>query len=230
MTRASQRAEPARTGRRRRPAALPARGTGQRTSTAERVLDVAEQTFAARGYAAASLVDIAEQVGIRAPSLYSHYRSKEALYLAVMERLLARFVPLTTELQTGVISRERVLEWLRRYVARHFEHPNLARLLQHAALDGGPRTEELVARLLGPMFRRDPAKLKTANLEVLGERLLQGWAVVALNNLVMSYFSMAPLYAGLLGAEPMSARARKKQAELVAMLVEGAMDRAARAA
>ncbi len=230
MTRASQRAEPARTGRRRRPAALPARGTGQRTSTAERVLDVAEQTFAARGYAAASLVDIAEQVGIRAPSLYSHYRSKEALYLAVMERLLARFVPLTTELQTGVISRERVLEWLRRYVARHFEHPNLARLLQHAALDGGPRTEELVARLLGPMFRRDPAKLKTANLEVLGERLLQGWAVVALNNMVMSYITMAPLYAGLLGAEPMSARARKKQAELVAMLVEGAMDRAARAA
>lgn len=230
MTRASQRAEPARTGRRRRPAALPARGTGQRTSTAERVLDVAEETFAARGYAAASLVDIAEQVGIRAPSLYSHYRSKEALYLAVMERLLARFVPLTTELQTGVISRERVLEWLRRYVARHFEHPNLARLLQHAALDGGPRTEELVARLLGPMFRRDPAKLKTANLEVLGERLLQGWAVVALNNMVMSYITMAPLYAGLLGAEPMSARARKKQAELVAMLVEGAMDRAARAA
>lgn len=69
--------------------------------TAERILDIAEEVFAARGYAAASLVDISERVGIRAPSLYSHYRSKEALYLAVMERLLERFMPLTGELQTA---------------------------------------------------------------------------------------------------------------------------------
>lgn len=212
---------------RARAAARPRR-TGRRTPTAERILDVAEEIFAARGYAAASLVDIAEQVGIRAPSLYSHYRSKEALYLAVMERLLARFLPLTSELQSGAVTREGVLDWLRRYVARHFEYPNLARLLQHAALDGGPRTGEIVARLLGPMFRRDPAKIRRADLAVLDERLLQGWAVVALNNMVMSYITMAPLYAGLLGAEPMSAGARKKQAELVAMLVEGAMDRSAR--
>lgn len=204
------------------------RGAGWQTPTAERLLDVAEETFAARGYAAASLVDIAGRVGIRAPSLYSHYRSKEALYLAVMERLLARFLPLTGELQNGAMTRERVLDWLRRYVARHFEYPNLARLLQHAALDGGPRTEEIVARLLGPMFRRDPAKIRRASLAVLEERLLQGWAVVALNNLVMSYITMAPLYAGLLGTEPMSVSARKKQSELVAMLVEGAMGRAAR--
>ena len=195
--------------------------------TAERILDIAEEVFAARGYAAASLVDISERVGIRAPSLYSHYRSKEALYLAVMERLLERFMPLTGELQTGAMTRGRVLEWLRRYVAHHFENPNLARLLQHAALDGGPRTAEIAARLLGPMFRRDPAKMKTADLGVLEERLLQGWAVVALNNMVMSYITMAPLYAELLGAEPMSAGARAKQAEVVIMLVEGAMKTAA---
>ena len=37
--------------------------------TAERVLDVAEDLFAEKGYQAASLGDVAERVGIRSPSL-----------------------------------------------------------------------------------------------------------------------------------------------------------------
>lgn len=197
-------------------------------STAERLLDVAEEEFAARGYAAASLVDIAERVGIRAPSLYSHYRSKEALYLAVVERLLGHFVPLTSEMLPGAVTREQVLEWLRRYVARHFEYPSLARLLQHAALDGGPRTEEIARRLLGPMFREDPAKIASAGLKVLDERLLQGWAVMALNNMVMSYITMAPLYEGLIRTDPFSEASRRKQVEIVVMLVAAAMDRTGR--
>jgi TetR/AcrR family transcriptional regulator len=191
--------------------------------TAERLLDVAEQEFAARGYAAASLVEIAGQAGIRAPSLYSHYRSKEALYLAVVERLLGKFVPLTTMLSEAV-TRERVLEWLRQYVARHFEHPNLARILQHAALDGGPDTAGITQRLLGPMFREDPSKIASVSLRVLDERLLQGWAVMALNNMVMSYITMAPLYEGLIRADPLSAASRRKQQEIVVMLVAAAMD------
>lgn len=192
--------------------------------TAERLLDVAEQEFAARGYAAASLVEIAEQVGIRAPSLYSHYRSKEALYLAVVERLLGHFVPLTTGMLPEAVTRERVLEWLRQYVARHFEHPNLARILQHAALDGGPDTAGITQRLLGPMFREDSSKIASVSLKVLDERLLQGWAVMALNNMVMSYITMAPLYEGLIGADPFSAASRRKQEEIVVMLVSAAMD------
>ena len=49
-------------------------------TTAERILDAAEDLFAEKGYRATSLGDVADRVGIRSPSLYNHFRNKEALY------------------------------------------------------------------------------------------------------------------------------------------------------
>jgi AcrR family transcriptional regulator len=53
----------------------------------ERVLLAADRLFAERGYAAVSLRDIAQEIGIRHASLYYHFpQGKEELYVAVMER------------------------------------------------------------------------------------------------------------------------------------------------
>ena len=49
-------------------------------TTAERILDAAEDLFAQKGYSATSLGDVADRVGIRSPSLYNHFRNKEARY------------------------------------------------------------------------------------------------------------------------------------------------------
>ncbi len=57
----------------------------------ERVLAVAEELFAARGYAAVTLRDIAGRVGIRQASLYHHVPGgKEQLFVEVTERGLER--------------------------------------------------------------------------------------------------------------------------------------------
>lgn len=56
-------------------------------STGERILDAALEFFSRKGYDAASMNDIAEAVGIRAPSLYKHFPSKEALFAAVSPRV-----------------------------------------------------------------------------------------------------------------------------------------------
>ena len=50
----------------------------------DEILDVARELFAGHGYAATSMRDIAHADGIKASSLYSHFRSKaEILRLAV---------------------------------------------------------------------------------------------------------------------------------------------------
>ncbi len=57
----------------------------------DRVLDGAERLFAARGYAAVTLRDVAQAVGLNHASLYYHVPGgKEALYVEVMERGLKR--------------------------------------------------------------------------------------------------------------------------------------------
>ena len=62
--------------------------------SAERIKNAAQLRFAAQGYDGASLAEIAGDVGIRTPSIYAHFQSKEALFWALLrdasERELAK--------------------------------------------------------------------------------------------------------------------------------------------
>ncbi len=57
-------------------------------STHDRLRTAAAELFAERGYAGASMTDIARRVGVRKPSLYNYYPSKEELFMDLLERSL----------------------------------------------------------------------------------------------------------------------------------------------
>lgn len=63
------------------------------TETAERIRSAAEQLFAARGFAAVSMREIAGEVGVQAAALYNHFSNKQALLESLlvthMEELIA---------------------------------------------------------------------------------------------------------------------------------------------
>ena len=48
-------------------------------TTKQRVRQVAQKLFRERGYAAVGMRELAKEVGIQAPSLYNHYKSKDDL-------------------------------------------------------------------------------------------------------------------------------------------------------
>ena len=59
--------------------------------TKQRILDEALTLFSEKGYANVFVGDIAEAVGIKAPSLYKHYKSKKAIFDAIIEQMDLRF-------------------------------------------------------------------------------------------------------------------------------------------
>lgn len=54
-------------------------------TTKERILDAALTLFSEKGYANVFVGQIAEAVGIKAPSLYKHFKSKQDIFDAILE-------------------------------------------------------------------------------------------------------------------------------------------------
>ena len=60
-------------------------------NTKEKIFDVALDLFSKKGYDSVSLREIAEEVGIKKSSIYSHYSSKEAILMDIFDYLTNLF-------------------------------------------------------------------------------------------------------------------------------------------
>jgi AcrR family transcriptional regulator len=58
----------------------------------QQIVEVAVTEFAARGYARASMVDIARRAGISKPLVYQYFGSKDGLYLACLHHVAGALV------------------------------------------------------------------------------------------------------------------------------------------
>lgn len=59
--------------------------------TKKKILEVALTLFSEKGYGNVYVGQIAEGVGIKAPSLYKHYKSKQAIFDAILEEMRNRY-------------------------------------------------------------------------------------------------------------------------------------------
>ena len=194
------------------------RAAGERT--AERILDAAEELFAERGYTGTTLRDVATRVGVRPPSLYNHFASKDALYAAVLERgigplveLLARSAaaPDDPATEPGQLVTQ-VMEILAR-------RPGLPRLVLHETLAGGQRLTPILRSWIAPAFAR-------AHELVSANPAASRWdpeqiplLVLAMYNVVVGYFTIASLYRDLSGAELLADTALEAQTRFLRELV-----------
>jgi AcrR family transcriptional regulator len=190
---------------------------GGPANTKDLILDVALHLFAEHGLAGTSLNDIADEVGIRRPSLLHHFPSKEALYKAVVMRSFADWFALVEEAVAGNDKQgwpqvERIL----RAAFQFFEeHPEFVRLARREALDGGPILSEELGVVLRPLFDRganfltremDAGRLRRYDPR---ELLIMGYGAI------LSYLSDAALISSLVDDDPLSPASLKQWREHV---------------
>lgn len=66
--------------------------------TKKKILDVALTLFSEKGYGNVFVGQIAEGVGIKAPSLYKHYKSKQDIFEAILDEMRKRYDKQTSQM------------------------------------------------------------------------------------------------------------------------------------
>ncbi len=131
--------------------------------TRTRALDAAERLFDERGVDGTSLQQIAEAVGIRAPSLLHHFESKEQLLEEVITRLLVRTRDESIEvLLAHDAAAERfsaVVDVFRRMAERH---PRLVRVIMAEAMQQHSVALTPVELVMGPLVDKIERSLRGA--------------------------------------------------------------------
>ena len=154
------------------------------------ILTAAASIFAESGLAGARTDAIAAAAGVNKALLYYYFKSKDALYLAVVGERFGEFHRRALEV---LKSRQTVRATLLAFVSMHFDficqNPQYPRLFQRCMIAGGPGLERLVREYFLPL------KAKLTRLIMRGVRSGElrdvdpSNAVISLVGVTVFYFS-----------------------------------------
>ncbi|MEO6028827.1 MAG: TetR/AcrR family transcriptional regulator [Candidatus Binatia bacterium] len=120
--------------------------------TRERIIDAAQAIFARDGFVGAKMQEIADRVGIQRPSLFYHFKNKEALFVAAHEQIFAKIEPVFRESLAPngdpFVQLDRVS---RAVLAVMAEEPDFARMVARTSVDRHPAAVKIVRTYLQPL-------------------------------------------------------------------------------
>ena len=158
------------------------------------ILRAAEHIFAEHGLAGARTDAIAAAAGVNKALIYYYFKSKDALYLAIVEEHLKDFSERALALLSG---NESVQDKLLHYVSMHFDfiaaRPDYPRLLQRFMMAGERPFLEIRRKYFAPVAQKLQAVIGQGTRS--GELCASDSAhtAISLVALTVFYFSAAPV-------------------------------------
>lgn len=181
----------------------------RREATREQILDVAWAHASEVGISAVSLRELARSIGMRAPSLYTYFSSKHAIYDAMFaqgyEALIAMHEDLDEEL-VGLGRSEALTRAVERFVAFCQESPARYQLMFTRAVPGWEPAPEAYAVSVESYLRMAQALERYG---IAGTERLDLWSAMT-----------AGLAAQQMANEPESDRWRRLSGTVVEMLIK----------
>ena len=134
-----------------------------------RILDAAAEAFAARGYHATSVGQVAEAAGITKPVVYDHFRSKRELFVELLENTRDELLARGTEALGGDAPPvDRIRAAIDAFFAYVEERPAAARVLltppsgEPELLEVSQRVQFVATARMAALLRSDPGLLPGA--------------------------------------------------------------------
>jgi AcrR family transcriptional regulator len=199
------------------------RNPGERQARA-RILQAAEELFAARGYAGTSIRDITSKAGVNGAMVHYYFGSKEGLYRALIENAMATVRALIEEAIEGASSsKERLTRFVEAYSSHIFHHPNLVRIMNRELLSGGSRVKAFARSISATnyaMLRRTIAEgIKRGELRKVDLDL----APISLVGMILFFQIAQPIIATAIRGDKYSERfIRRLSAHTIDLFLNGA--------
>ncbi len=114
----------------------------------ELILEAALEVFATNGFRGSTIDQIAEVAGMSKPNLLYYFRTKEAMHLALIERVLDSWLDPLREFDAEGNPVTEIRSYIRRKLEMARDFPRESRLFANEVLQGAPRIEDA---LMGPL-------------------------------------------------------------------------------
>lgn len=174
--------------------------------TRDKILKAAEDTFAREGYSGSSIKAIATEAGVTGAMIHYYFESKEKLYYAVLDHIVADFEAMAHEIvgtKKPPVERLKIyFNWLFEYAV---QHPNLSRLMVMGI--GGVESayfENVVERCLKPLFEMGVGFVEKGIEQEIFRRVDAKHLLVAFYGMMLPYFTDHRFFTMLIGNEALS--------------------------
>ena len=151
--------------------------TDRKARTRAAILSAAREQFVARGYAGATIRDVAEAAGVGVGTVHAHFRDKSSLLMACFQEQLEGAVALGLEgLDPTAPLLEQLLGLIRPLYVAYARHPALSQVMFTESLFPDPPTlDPLLVEFLGEIGGLFQAALARGEIQ----RLPEGGALAA---------------------------------------------------
>ena len=167
------------------------------------ILRAAENLFARAGVDGARTEAIASAAGVNKALLYYYFKSKEDIYLAVLDSHRKAFLDRALEI---LAQKRPAREVLLEFVSAHFDfissHRHYPGLFQRSMMGAGPRVAKMMGERIRPMAFKMAALLRRGIREGEFRSFDVGHTALSLVGLTVFYFNAAPIIHVVSGEDP----------------------------
>ncbi|MDQ0142266.1 TetR/AcrR family transcriptional regulator [Cupriavidus necator] len=139
------------------PAMRAAAGGRIRQENQAMILRAAEHVFARAGFAGATMAEIAVRAGVPKSNLHYYFRTKQALYRAVLAHTLQLWLSEADVIRAELPPQVALEQYIRAKMRLSASHPDASRVFANELLHGAPEIGEVLRHALRELVSRKAA-------------------------------------------------------------------------